>query len=75
MGIIMAWQYSLKLVVNSFSEKEEHAVSSDLTQIHDMETSATFNSSKLSSKDRAECLASLTVLTYNSYIRIKGGGG
>ena len=52
--IIMTKEYSLKEVLKPFGETGEHAVSSQLTQMHNMETVTPLDDSKLSRGIRSE---------------------
>ena len=53
LGIIMKQKYSSKDGLNSFGERGEHGVSSELNQLHNMETFLTIDSINLSNKYRA----------------------
>ena len=61
--VIMYKQYSLKAGLKLFGEKGEHAVTSELDKLHDIETFATLNDNKLTKKDGADSLVSLMLLT------------
>ena len=63
LGVIMGQQYSLKAGLKLFGEKGEHAVTSELDKLHDIETFATLNDNKLTKKDGADSLVSLMLLT------------
>ena len=52
-----------KVGIGCFGGKEEHTVSSDLTQLHDTEMFSPLDTSKLSRNYKAEALAYLIFLT------------
>ena len=52
LGAIMLQQYSLKSGLRIFGEKGEHAVSSDLNQIYDIDTFTPIDASNISRKKR-----------------------
>ena len=57
--MIMSKKYSLKSGLSCFGEKGEHVVSSDINQLHDMDTFTLVEKNKLSRKEIAQALAPL----------------
>ena len=71
LGVIMEWQNILKEYLTRFGKKGDHAVSSELTQLHYMEIFAPVVASKLSKKDIAESFEYLMFLINKMYGIIK----
>ena len=69
----MDQKYILKAGLKHFSEKWGYLVSSELTQLHDMETFTPLNSSKIYSKDKSGALESHIFLEEKGMTILKGG--
>ena len=71
LGVILDQQYSIKAGFKRFGERGEHAVTSELYQLQDMETFEPLDDNKPTKKDRAYALSYLILLTEKRDGRIK----
>ena len=62
-GVAMLQQFSLKAGLRYFGKKDEEAVTSDLTQMHDMETYVPTNPESITPQQKADALNLLIFLT------------
>ena len=59
----MAQQYSLKSGLKRFDENGEHVVTSELEQLHEMDTFVPLDANKPTKKDKADAPVPLMSLT------------
>ena len=63
LGVVMLQQFSLKAGLKHFEKKSEEAVTSELTQMHDMHTHEAIDPETMTRQQKSEALNSLIFLT------------